>query len=233
MNFFSSLHQKIKNKIRSMRFDSPIIIQILKGIFLTWGATLRYHFVNLNYVEDHMKNDEPVIFAIWHNELSAFLHAHRKLNAIVIISPSKDGDFTEKLLTSLRIKTARGSSTREGLKALLTATRCMKNEKLFSSVTVDGPLGPQHKVKPGIFLLAHSANIPIVPVRISAKTCHTLSTWDKQEIAYPFSKVQIIYGEPWKMSEYFQDTDKKKLSDDIINQATKRLENNLASLKSN
>lgn len=230
---FSSIRQAVKNKIRSIRLDSPVIIQMLKGLFLMWGMTLRYRFVNRHYTDDYLKNNKPVIFAIWHGEFATFLYAHRKLNAILIVSPSKDGNIIGNFLNSLGVRTTRGSSTREGLKALLTAARLMKKEKLFSCLTVDGPTGPRFEAKPGIFLLAHSSDIPIVPVRVSAESCFRLSTWDKQEIAYPFSKVRIIYGEPWKVSEFFHDTDKKKLSDDILKQATKRLENDLMGLKPN
>ena len=74
-------------------------------------------------------------------------------------------------------------------------------------ITPDGPTGPAHSVKRGVFFLAEKSGASIVPVGVAASRARHLSSWDSFMIPMPFSRVVVAYGEPldWNESAPFED----------------------------
>jgi len=60
----------------------------------------------------------------------------------------------------------------------------------------DGPAGPPHEIKKGIFHVALQSGVPIVPLRLSASRCYRLPTWDRKIQALPFSTLRLSIGTP-------------------------------------
>jgi hypothetical protein len=61
---------------------------------------------------------------------------------------------------------------------------------------VDGPLGPAGEIKPGLLLAAQRSGASIVPVYASAKRRWEARSWDRMQIAWPFTCVRVRYGTP-------------------------------------
>ncbi len=65
-------------------------------------------------------------------------------------------------------------------------------------MAVDGPKGPLHKVKPGVFELSRLAKAKIVPT--GAATSRAIlfhKSWNKAELPKPFAKIVVWFGEPF------------------------------------
>ncbi len=80
-------------------------------------------------------------------------------------------------------------------------------------VAVDGPLGPNQNVYPGILQLAAASGLPIYPV--GAYYSHKIKLfwrWDRYEIPWPFSKVTYVIGEPLQILKEAIDTDDKLMA---------------------
>ena len=174
----------------------------------TWSGPV-YRLIRLLYATFRLRIEQPelaekvfagndrFILALWHDEMFA-LPAFSRLggNFVGMVSASRDGELLSRVLERLGVRTVRGSSHRRGLKALLGAVRILQNECAAVCVTVDGPTGPAHQIKDGIFLLAQKSGAKILPVRIRPRPCIKLNTWDRFQLPLPFSKVTVSVGEP-------------------------------------
>ena len=142
--------------------------------------------------------DKTVILSIWHNRLLfcalPFSREYcQRTNAIA--SPSRDGQYIADIMHKLGLKTIRGSSKKSGARALLAAIKVVKNGSNVS-LTPDGPRGPKYCFSSGAILLASKTGAPILPYSINSKKYWELKSWDNFQIPKPFSKMEIIYGEP-------------------------------------
>jgi len=63
-------------------------------------------------------------------------------------------------------------------------------------INPDGPNGPAFIPKKGILHLSLNSNVPIVPLRFSSSSYLELNTWDRKKFAYPFSTIEMQFGEP-------------------------------------
>lgn len=170
---------------------------LLVNLYKAVCATLRISEENRRAIDDAHARGERLIFCLWHDELFSLIPLARQLKVVAIVSPSKDGDYLERILTANNVGAVRGSSTRGGVRALLSLARMMKNEQTHACITIDGPAGPRHVAKEGGLFLANRTNGRIVPVRIFVKNVLRLPTWDRFQFPLPFSKVVIHFGEPW------------------------------------
>jgi len=181
----------------------------LSPLVRIWSRSLRYKRINYQAIEA-VRSREPVIFALWHDELFAPCYLHRDEGVIAVVSASRDGELLASVLSGLGYNLARGSSNREGLRALRSAYKTMHELNRDAVFTIDGPKGPRHKAKEGIFYLAYKSGAPIVPTRIQIsrkKLFH--KAWDNFQLPLPGSLCTIIYGEPYRL-------DCKKLNSQVL-----------------
>ena len=113
-----------------------------------------------------------------------------------MISTSKDGELVNFLMKAMGAKTSRGSSTRGGVSALKGLIRLLK-EGCTTSVAVDGPRGPYHEVKPGVFELARMSKAEIFPLGVHVnKAWHFPNSWNKAFLPKPFATVDVVVARP-------------------------------------
>ena len=174
---------------------SFFLTKIVGYICLIWMRTIRFrgHEKFIEEVKNCKKGNKTVIAGIWHNELFslAALGVQYKLPLIVVLSQSKDGDMASGVLDILGLSYARGSSSRGGLKALLQMRKDMQKNNKLGVFTVDGPRGPRHEPKDGIFFLSQVSDGLILPVRARPKWKKIFSSWDKFVLPYPFTVCEI------------------------------------------
>ena len=141
------------------------------------------------------RKGKPAVMALWHGDFLSCLYNWRNRDIAVVASLSKDGDIITKNLDSLGYQTIRGSSSRGGARVILEAVKLIK--KGFSvAITIDGPKGPVHEVKPGIIKLVQKTGVPIIPMGVAYTNSIKLHNWDGTRIPLPFSKTLIHIGEP-------------------------------------
>lgn len=209
-----------------MHLPPALTSSLFAHLYTAICATLRIREENRAEVDAIHARGERLIFCLWHDELFSLIPVARHLRVVSIVSPSTDGDMLARILASKHVGAVRGSSTRGGVRALLSLARMMKQEQVHACITVDGPAGPRHKTKEGPFFLANRTNARIMPVRIYAKHALRCPTWDKFQIPLPFSKVIIRFGHAWdEGSREIPDIEKATLT-----RASERLEKELHEL---
>ena len=62
--------------------------------------------------------------------------------------------------------------------------------------SLDGPKGPRYVAKSGAVLLAKKTGNPMMPFVVECKHFFRLNSWDRMQIPRPFTRVNVIIGEP-------------------------------------
>ena len=168
-------------------------------LYRLWCRSIGYTEINRAAIEDTTNQGRPVVLALWHDELFPLIYLKRQLNIIALVSQSSDGDLLAGVLERMGLETARGSSSRGGVKALLSAARRMRESNLCGCVTVDGPRGPRHEVKEGAVFLAARADAPIVPIRLFMERRKCFGSWDRFQLPLPFSRVSMVCGDAYRV----------------------------------
>lgn len=136
----------------------------------------------------------PTIIVAWHGSLISSIYCHRRRNIVIMTSLSQDGDLLTQILYYLGYKCVRGSSSRGGMRGLLEMIRLLRSG-MHGAITVDGPRGPLHEVKPGAVLAAQRANALLVPIGLAFSHCYRFNNWDKTAVPLPGSRVVMVTGE--------------------------------------
>ena len=139
---------------------------------------------------------KPFLLAHWHGDELVLISLAKRYRIATITSTSKDGELMNQVLIWLGAATSRGSSTRGAVGALKGLLKLMKKGH-NASFAVDGPKGPLHRVKPGVFEVAKLLSCPIfyAGVHTSQKKVFNKS-WNKTFLPYPFAQIQIVWEGP-------------------------------------
>src|SRR4051794_16336296 len=134
--------------------------------------------------------------AFWHGRILPATYYFRPRGIVVITSENFDGEWIAGIIERFGYGTARGSSSRGGLKALLQLKRELAAGKP-AGFTVDGPRGPARVAQPGAVWLAKASAHPVLPFHLEADRFWTVKSWDRTQIPKPFATVALVVDEPF------------------------------------
>jgi lysophospholipid acyltransferase (LPLAT)-like uncharacterized protein len=178
---------------------SRLVVLMATVVFRLWFASCSVRIVGRPYHERYILGKDKVVGATWHRGAIFLVWFFRKARPMIMFSRSKDGDLLASFAERLGIIPVRGSSSRGGRTALKAMVRYLKQPGNRKAATVvDGPRGPRYRVKKGMIMAAFLAEVPLLPIMVSAHPALTLKrTWDQTLIPLPFSRVVVSYGKPW------------------------------------
>ena len=117
---------------------------------------------------------------------------------VAMVSASRDGGMLAGILRSFGVQPVRGSTSRRGPQALRElATWARRGYDI--ALTPDGPRGPRYKVQQGVIALAQLTDRPIIPFSCRPGWKVATNSWDKFQIPLPFSRCDMIFGEPMRV----------------------------------
>jgi len=179
-------------RIMKILFLPPIIFIVYKLYMLT----VRFKEPRLpEKITNRLKSGDNYIVAHFHQDEIALIQRRTNSNYCVMTSTSTDGEVMRRFLTMLGYKCVKGSTSKDGTRALLELIKLAKTKKMNPVMAVDGPRGPIYKVKKGVIILAKETQAPILPVcvQINRAFCFNKS-WNKALLPKPFSTVNIKFG---------------------------------------
>lgn len=180
-------------------FRTYFLPWIVYLFYRLWTSTWRVERIESDGLKQALSGGEKLIFAHWHGDELKIVPMVTPYRIATMTSTSKDGQLIDFSIRKLGGATSRGSSTRGGIGALKGLIRLV-SEGYRASMAVDGPKGPLHKVKPGVFELSRLAKARIVPVGAATNRGILFKkSWNKAELPKPFSKVVIWFGEPFQV----------------------------------
>ena len=159
------------------------------------GHTLRWRVEGLQHLDAILASGRQPVMAFWHGRILSATFYFRRRGIVVITSENFDGEWIARIIERFGYGTARGSTTRGGLKAMLQLKRDLAQGKP-AGFTVDGPRGPARVAQPGAIWLASATGNPVLPFHLEASSHWTMRSWDRTQIPKPFSTVAIAIGEP-------------------------------------
>jgi lysophospholipid acyltransferase (LPLAT)-like uncharacterized protein len=169
-----------------------LVYLLYRTLMLTW----RVQISEPSEMQQRLLEKKPFILAHWHGDELALLQFMRRYNIATIVSTSRDGELMNSVASWLGAKTSRGSSTRgavSALKGLIRLVRAGHN----CSFAVDGPKGPIHKVKPGVFEVSRALEIPIFWAGVACdRALYFPKSWNKTFLPKPFAKIYVRWEGP-------------------------------------
>jgi lysophospholipid acyltransferase (LPLAT)-like uncharacterized protein len=175
------------------RYVLPWIAFIL---YWLWSSSWRTRCVESEGMKRARAAGEPLIYAHWHGDELMIFPLVGPYKIATMTSTSKDGELVDFAIRKMGAATSRGSSTRGGIGALKGLVRLM-GQGYNASMAVDGPKGPIHQVKPGVFELSRLAKAKIVPMGAAPARAITFhKSWNKARLPKPFSRVVVWFNEP-------------------------------------
>ena len=159
------------------------------------GRTLRWKVEGLDHYDAIVNSGRQPVMAFWHGRILPATYYFRRRGIVVITSENFDGEWIARIIERFGFGTARGSTTRGGLKAMLRLVRDMERGKP-AGFTLDGPRGPARVAQPGAIWLARATGNPVLPFHLEAASHWTANSWDRTQIPKPFTTVALVVGEP-------------------------------------
>ena len=140
---------------------------------------------------------QAVVVAVWHGLMLAPIWSQRGRGIVALASEHGDGEIIARILERLGYAPpARGSSTRGGVRGLMTMVSALRDGHSVA-FTPDGPRGPARVPQPGVFVAARRAGAVIVPMSMHATRVWHLRSWDRYAIPKPFARVVVTIGAPF------------------------------------
>ena len=176
------------NKIRGLILGFIVWI-IYKIISSTWRTKIS----EPPEMRQEQNQKRGIILAHFHGDEIALISLAKKYKIATMTSTSKDGEIMNTTLNLLGAKTSRGSSTRGGIGALKGLIRLSK-EGHSTSFAVDGPKGPLHGVKPGVFEFSRLTGANIYACGVFCdRAWHFPKSWNKTYFPKPCMLVPNIF----------------------------------------
>lgn len=198
------------NKIRGYILGF-IIWVIYKIISSTW----RVRLYEPPEMQQQLKNNKPFLLSHFHGDEIVLIWLTCRYKICTMTSTSKDGEIMNTVLNLLGAKTSRGSSTRGGVSALKGLIRFAK-AGMSCSFAVDGPKGPLHEVKPGVFELSRLTEQPIFACGVSCDRAWNFpKSWNKTFFPKPFAKINIYWVGPIQAISRSQDPRSEELAQQL------------------
>lgn len=180
------------------------------GLIRILGITQRVSMTDHSGITDPNSDSGPSLLTLWHDSIFVMPYAKRKFfnhrKLVVLTSASKDGAILESAMSVFGIDSVRGSSSRRAVAALVALRKALK-AGYDVGITPDGPRGPKHKLQPGVVKMAETTGASIVIVRVKYHNCWRLKTWDSFGIPKPFSKVEVILEQGFKVPSRLSESD--------------------------
>lgn len=145
---------------------------------------------------------QPVILALYHEDMAVLMEVERALRrrVTILVSSSRDGDMIAEAARAFGFSVARGSSARGAVKGMLGILEAAKQGQSIAML-VDGPKGPRQEIKMGTLKLAQMTGLPIVPAILSPRSAWWTRSWDRYQAVSWGSPTVSAYAEPLYVPE--------------------------------
>jgi lysophospholipid acyltransferase (LPLAT)-like uncharacterized protein len=191
------------------RLKARTIAAIASPIVATLGRTLRWRSEGDDHLDAIMRSGRQPIFVTWHGRIFGGLYYFRNRGIVVITSRNFDGEWIAGIIERFGFGTARGSTSRGGVRALVQMRRDLAAGRPVG-FTVDGPRGPARVVQRGAVWLAGATGHPILPFHVEADRFWEAPSWDRTQLPRPFATVAVAIGPPMGVPDATEATVEEK-----------------------
>ena len=174
-----------------------LVPTILKWMIVTIGLTCKKIWIGREKLDALEEKGETWIYSLWHNNTGTANYLLRNMGLVVMVSPSFEGEWAAQFVKKFGNETERGSSSKNGARALLSMIKRIRGGQL-GAITPDGPRGPKYQLEAGAIAFAQKTGRPLVPMHIEYTRPWLLEkTWDQHKLPKFFSKIIVTIGDPY------------------------------------
>lgn len=159
------------------------------------------------FIEEASKGSAVLIF--WHDCLFAMApilsRVGHQFQYTAFVSASRDGVLLQKICQRYSACEIIAVSHDKRHQALRNMVQKLQDEKRIILLTPDGPRGPRHVIKPGLFFAARKTGAPVVAMNWSASKYWELRSWDRLKIPKPFSRITVRFSAPIVLEQEVED----------------------------
>ena len=187
----------MQGRIMTRLVKSKFFIRFLYHFVRLYSRTFSITVENEKTWRNHADAGGKVLLCCWHQHFFSFIRyfqEYRCYSPSIMISQSSDGELIAGIARLSGWQTIRGSSSREGAKALRQMIRKLRSATLAAHI-VDGPRGPAGFVKDGVVHMAKLTGASIVPAYAIPERAWYFNSWDQFCLPKPFSKVTLRFGD--------------------------------------
>jgi lysophospholipid acyltransferase (LPLAT)-like uncharacterized protein len=177
----------------------PAFAALVTPLYRAYFATLRVQgrLADGSTVEPGRYPFGAEIFALCERDALALAGIMAHARFTVLVTLGRDGDWASGILAKLGCGVIRGSSLRDGARALTQLIRTMREGDAPGAIVVDGPLGPPGEAKSGILLCAQRTGRPIRALGVAARHQFVFRrTWSQLYLPLPFTRVVVACEDP-------------------------------------
>ena len=178
---------------RRKRAELAVIATLGYPLLAVLGATYRYRVDGIEHLRAAEALGKP-IHAFWHGRILPGAVYFKRRGIVVITSENFDGEWIARIISKFGYGTARGSSSRGAMKAMLQLMRDVRDRPV--AFTLDGPRGPARVAQPGAVWLSKASGQPIIPFHLESDRHWSLRSWDRTQIPKPFARVALAFAPP-------------------------------------
>ena len=178
-----------------------LLMGLIQGSFYhiirTYSWTWRLHIENEKPWLEYLQNGGRVLLCGWHQQFFAAIRhfkTYATYHPALMISQSKDGDIIAGIAEKSGWHAVRGSSSRNGGRALKEMIDHLNRSGLAAHI-VDGPRGPAGIIKAGVVSLARANGAVVVPVYATSDRAWYFNSWDRFMLPKPFARVNLRFDE--------------------------------------
>lgn len=174
-----------------------------------YSWTFRLRVENEKPWLEYLQNGGRVLLCGWHQMFFAAIRhfkTYANYHPALMISQSKDGDIVAGIAEKSGWHAVRGSSSRDGGRALKEMIAQLNQSGLAAHV-VDGPKGPAGVIKAGVVSLARATGAVVVPVYATSDRAWYFNSWDHFMLPKPFANVNLRFGEMLDLTSGVSDKD--------------------------
>ena len=175
--------------------SAAAIAAVGKPVVAALCGTIRWTVEGLGHYDAIQASGRQPVMAFWHGRIVHATWFFRRRGIVVMISENFDGEWIGRLIERFGYRTARGSSSRGGARALARMRR-LALAGAPTGFAVDGPRGPARSVQPGAVWLASLTGNPVLPFHSEADRFWTARSWDGTQVPKPFARAAMVVGEP-------------------------------------
>ena len=133
------------------------------------GHTLRWRVEGLQHLDAIAASGRQPVMAFWHGRILPATYYFRRRGIVVITSENFDGEWIARIIERFGYGTARGSTSRGGLKAMHQLVRRHAG-RAPRGLHPRWPARPAQVAQPGAVWLAAATGNPLLPFHLEASS---------------------------------------------------------------
>ena len=181
----------------------PVLPPLIAALFRALHRTCKFTILGREHEEAVRSSGRPIIPTTWHFAFPAVIYHFRDENGLLMVSRSRDGEWTSRILKHLGYRCFRGSPGKGGSTALKQLISHIQGS-FGGGFIADGSQGPPRIAQKGILLLARYSGLPLLPLSMAADPCWRFRSWDRTVLAKPFRRSYWHLGRRYGLRETAQ-----------------------------